>query len=100
MNVTSLNSGARWITHGSRVSNVAAMMGSTAFLAPLMATSPWRGTPPLINRLSMRSQGWDVGGEKFVETGAERLHGFGFWEGDHRAFEWLQHALRTLGRPL
>jgi hypothetical protein len=32
---------------------VAAMIGSTAFLAPLIATSPRRGVPPLINKLSM-----------------------------------------------
>src|SRR5438552_19030328 len=41
------------MTHGSAVSNVAARMGSTAFLAPLIVTSPCRGTPPLIKRLSM-----------------------------------------------
>src|SRR5207245_7134560 len=55
MNVTSLRLGTRRITHGSAVSNVAAMMGSTAFLAPLIATSPCNGTPPLIERLSMKN---------------------------------------------
>jgi hypothetical protein len=42
------------MTHGSLVSKVAAMMGKTAFLAPLMVTSPWSGTPPLMSRLSMK----------------------------------------------
>ena len=53
MNFTSLKAGTLRMTHGSRVSNAAAMMGSTAFLAPLMVTSPHNGTPPLINKLSM-----------------------------------------------
>jgi hypothetical protein len=44
------------MTHGSLVSNVAAMMGNTAFLAPLTVTSPHNGTPPLIKRLSMKNQ--------------------------------------------
>jgi hypothetical protein len=35
---------------------VAAMIGSTAFLAPLIATSPHNGTPPLINKLSMTTK--------------------------------------------
>jgi len=29
------------------------MIGNTAFLAPLIVTSPCSGTPPLINKLSM-----------------------------------------------
>ena len=53
MNFTSLRFGTRRITQGSLVSNVAAMIGSTAFFAPLMATSPCNGTEPLINKLSM-----------------------------------------------
>jgi hypothetical protein len=44
------------MTHGSRVSNVAAMMGNAAFFAPLMVTSPFSGTPPLISKLSMLSR--------------------------------------------
>jgi hypothetical protein len=40
--------------HGSPVSNAAAMMGSAAFLLPLMVTSPCSGTPPLIKKLSMK----------------------------------------------
>jgi hypothetical protein len=40
---TSLKSGTRRMTHGSEVSSVAAMMGSTAFFAPLMVTSPCNG---------------------------------------------------------
>ena len=53
MKRTSLRSGTWRMTHFPAVNNVAAMMGSTAFLAPLMVTSPWSGTPPLINKLSM-----------------------------------------------
>jgi hypothetical protein len=34
------------MTQGSQVSKVAAMIGSTAFLAPLMVTGPRKGTPP------------------------------------------------------
>jgi hypothetical protein len=37
----------------SEVSNVAARMGSTAFFEPLMVTSPFRGSPPSIKKLSM-----------------------------------------------
>jgi hypothetical protein len=36
MNRVSLKSGTRRMTHGSSVSSVAAMMGSAAFLLPLM----------------------------------------------------------------
>ena len=53
MNRVSLKSGTRRMTHGSPVSSAAAMMGSAAFLLPLMATSPCNGTPPLIKKLSM-----------------------------------------------
>ena len=53
MNFTSLRFGTRRIRQGSLVSNVAAMIGSTAFFAPLMVTSPCNGTEPLINKLSM-----------------------------------------------
>ncbi len=53
MNFTSLRLGTRRITHGSPVSSVAAMIGSTAFFAPLMTTSPRNGTEPLIKKLSM-----------------------------------------------
>ncbi len=56
MNFTSLRFGTRRITQGSAVSNVAAMIGSTAFFAPLMATSPCNGTEPLIKKLSMEIQ--------------------------------------------
>ena len=45
------------MTHGSAVKSVAAMIGSTAFLAPLMVTSPCRGTPPFTKRLSMLGEG-------------------------------------------
>ena len=54
MKRTSVRSGTRRITHGSDVSNVAAMIGSTAFFAPLIVTSPCRGIPPLINKLSIK----------------------------------------------
>jgi hypothetical protein len=37
----------------SDVSNVAAKMGRTAFLEPLMVTSPLKGSPPSIKKLSM-----------------------------------------------
>src|SRR4051812_1096779 len=53
MNCTSLKFGTRRITHGSEVSNVAAIIGSTAFFAPLIVTSPRKGTPPFINKLSI-----------------------------------------------
>jgi hypothetical protein len=49
----SLNSGTRRMTQGSPVNSAAAMMGSAAFLLPLMVTSPCNGTPPLIKKLSM-----------------------------------------------
>ena len=39
MNRTSLRLGTRRMTHGSDVSSVAAIIGNTAFLAPLMVTS-------------------------------------------------------------
>ncbi len=54
MNRTSLRFGTRRMTHGSPVSNVAAMMGNTAFFAPLISTSPCKGTPPLMRKLSMK----------------------------------------------
>src|SRR5258708_7658180 len=50
---TSLSRGTRRMTHGSLVSSVAARIGSTAFFAPLTVTSPCKGTPPFINKLSM-----------------------------------------------
>jgi hypothetical protein len=53
MNRVSLKSGTRRMTHGSSVNSVAAMMGSAAFLLPLISTSPCNGTPPLIKKLSM-----------------------------------------------
>src|SRR5438477_12755723 len=56
MKVTSLRLGTRRMMQGSDVSNVAAMMGNTAFLAPLTVTSPCKGVPPLINKLSMKSK--------------------------------------------
>ena len=40
MKRTSERFGTRRMTHGSRVSNAAAMSGNTAFFAPLTATSP------------------------------------------------------------
>jgi hypothetical protein len=54
MKRVSLKSGTPRMTHGSLVSNAAAMMGSAAFLLPLMVTSPCNGTPPLIKKLSMK----------------------------------------------
>src|SRR6267378_4229254 len=56
MNRTSLKPGTRRISHGSEVSKVAAIIGSTAFLAPLIVTSPCNGTPPFINKLSIEIQ--------------------------------------------
>jgi hypothetical protein len=55
MNFTSLRFGTRRMTQGSPVSNVAAMMGSTAFFAPLIWTSPCNGTPPLMSKLSIKN---------------------------------------------
>src|SRR5438270_11663119 len=56
MNRTSVRFGTRRMIHGSAVRRVAAIIGSTAFLAPLMSTSPRSGTPPFIKKLSMRDQ--------------------------------------------
>jgi hypothetical protein len=53
MKWTSLRFGTRLITQGSEVNKVAARMGKTAFFAPLMATSPLRGTPPLMIKVSI-----------------------------------------------
>src|ERR1043166_950531 len=54
MNFTSLSFGTRRMTQGSEVSSVAARIGSTAFLAPPIVTSPCSGSPPFINKLSMK----------------------------------------------
>jgi hypothetical protein len=53
MNWTSLRFGTRRMTQGPSVKSAAAMIGSAAFLAPLILTFPRSGTPPLINRLSI-----------------------------------------------
>ncbi len=53
MNLMSLRLGTRRMMQGSEVSKAAAMMGNAAFFAPLMATSPCNGIPPLINKLSI-----------------------------------------------
>jgi hypothetical protein len=42
-----------WSATRSAVSKEAAMAGNAEFFAPLMATVPWRGTPPLMTNLSM-----------------------------------------------
>src|SRR5258707_6877799 len=51
--VTSFRCGTFAITTGSSASSAAARIGSVAFLAPEMRTSPSRGTPPWICSLSM-----------------------------------------------
>ena len=42
----SLRSGTRRRTHGSRVSKVAAMIGSAEFFDPLILIEPESGCPP------------------------------------------------------
>src|SRR4051812_47168322 len=56
MNFTSVRSGTRRTTQGSFVRSVAAMSGRTEFFAPLIVTSPCRGVPPLIIKLSIAVQ--------------------------------------------
>src|ERR1700680_190181 len=51
--VTSFRCGTFPTTTGSSASSAAARIGSVAFLAPEMRTSPSRGTPPWICSLSM-----------------------------------------------
>src|ERR1700679_1341566 len=51
--VTSLRCGTFATITGSSASSAAARMGSVAFFAPEMRTSPSRGTPPWICSLSM-----------------------------------------------
>src|SRR5438874_1034201 len=51
--VTSFRCGTFATTTGSSASSAAARIGSVAFLAPEMRTSPSRGTPPWICSLSM-----------------------------------------------
>src|SRR5580658_1663905 len=51
--VTSLRCGTLATTTGSRASSAPARMGSVAFFAPEMRTSPSSGTPPWICNLSM-----------------------------------------------
>src|SRR2546427_8405701 len=58
MNFTSLKFGTRRMTQGSGVSSVAAKIGSTAFFAPLMVTSPCNRTPPFISKLSTELSAW------------------------------------------
>src|SRR5271170_1368069 len=53
--VTSLRCGTLATTTGSRASSAPARMGSVAFFAPEMRTSPSSGTPPWICHLSMRA---------------------------------------------
>src|SRR5579863_1148447 len=53
--VTSLRCGTLATTTGSRASSAPARIGSVAFLAPEMRTSPSSGTPPWICNLSMLS---------------------------------------------
>src|SRR5438552_18764392 len=43
----SLRFGTPRMTHGSRVSNVASMMGRAEFFDPLICTVPRRGSPPV-----------------------------------------------------
>jgi hypothetical protein len=59
------------MTHFSFVKRVAAMMGSTAFFAPLIDTSPCNGAPPLINKLSMLQK------SLFVQLHRSYRHGGG-----------------------
>src|SRR6266853_669149 len=51
--VTAFRCGTFATTTGSSASSAAARIGSVAFLAPEMRTSPSRGTPPWICSLSM-----------------------------------------------
>ena len=55
--VTSFRCGTFATTTGSSASSAPARMGSVAFFAPEMRTSPSRGTPPWICSLSMISSG-------------------------------------------
>src|SRR6185437_12754354 len=52
--VTSCRCGTLPMLTGSSASRQAARIGSTAFLAPEMPTSPWSGTPPLIRILAIK----------------------------------------------
>src|SRR5262249_13338149 len=54
MVLTSFSCGMLPRRSGSRVSRAAHMIGSAAFLAPEMRTSPASGTPPSMTSLSMR----------------------------------------------
>ena len=81
MKLTSLKRGTRRMTQGSAVSNEAAMIGNTAFFAPLMATLPCNGTPPLIERLSMKEPVESIPPKLMLHTRFGR-------------------ATKTLGRPL
>ena len=51
--VTSFRCGTLQMVTGSEASRPAARIGSVAFLAPEMRTSPSSGTPPVICNLSM-----------------------------------------------
>src|ERR1700731_5010702 len=63
--VTSFRCGTFATTTGSSASSAAARIGSVAFLAPEMRTSPSRGTPPWICSLSMSALVRFFGGERF-----------------------------------
>ncbi len=51
--VTSCRCGTLPIVTGSSASSVAARIGNTAFLAPEIQTSPFRGSPPEMTILAM-----------------------------------------------
>ena len=91
MKWTSLRSGTRRMTQVSGVRRVAAMMGSTAFLEPLICTSPRNVVPPYANtewkRLSLFIP------YSAVHTGGESVDGAVYGE-NHEAV-----ALRTAAGP-
>jgi hypothetical protein len=61
--VTSCRCGTLLIVTGPSASNVAARIGSTAFLAPDIATSPVSGWPPLMRifAIGVGIEGWGLG---------------------------------------
>src|SRR5688572_11960660 len=76
---TSMSRGTLESASGSSVSSAAHMIGSAAFFAPEMATSPSSGRPPLILSLSTRAP----------LLGRERAHG--------KRVNFLPHALAERG---
>src|SRR5690348_8278099 len=79
----------------SRVSSEAAIAGSAAFLAPLTATEPCRGLPPVMRNLSM--PGFVEGAPEVVAGPPEQFPSLG---GGHAALQNDQrHAHVVSGKP-